>query len=133
VRSVTDRLDAERIALRVALGYHAPHFPLSDHYHNDQWMYGDAHAKLVDSGDWREAIDLHRHRYMREDTAMGLAFLGSVAQWACIEVPLARGLLALAGAILGEDLEHGARTLGRLGLDRLSQRQMTQLLHGGLA
>jgi opine dehydrogenase len=133
VRSVTDRLDGERIALRAALGYGAPHFPLSDHYNNDQWMYGDAHKKLVDSGDWRECIDLHRHRYMREDTALGLAFLASVAKWTGVETPVARGLLALAGAILGEDLERGARTLSGLGLDQLSRRQMTELLQNGLA
>ena len=32
IRRVTDALDAERIALREALGYGAPHFPLADHY-----------------------------------------------------------------------------------------------------
>lgn len=133
IRSVTDRLDRERIALRQALGYDAPHFPLSDHYNNDQWMYGDAHRKLVDSGDWRESIDLHRHRYMREDTAMGLAFLASVAGWTGIETPVASGLLALAGAILGEDLKRGSRTLAGLGLDQLSRLQMAQLLQDGLA
>lgn len=53
VRSVADQLDNERIAVREALGYLAPHFPLADHYNNDQWIYGDAHKKLVDSGDWR--------------------------------------------------------------------------------
>lgn len=133
VRGVTDRLDGERILLREALGYGAPHFPLSDHYHNDRWMYGDAHRKLVDSGDWREHVDLQRHRYMREDTAMGLAFLVSVASWAEVGTPLARGLLALAGGILGEALECGPRTLGRLGLDTLSRAQMTALLRDGLA
>ena len=55
VRAVTDRLDQERIAVREALGYAAPHYPLADHYNNDRWMYGDAHKKLVKSGDWREA------------------------------------------------------------------------------
>ena len=32
IRRVTDALDAERIAVREALGYGAPHFPLADHY-----------------------------------------------------------------------------------------------------
>jgi opine dehydrogenase len=32
IRRVTDALDAERIATRIALGYDAPHFPLADHY-----------------------------------------------------------------------------------------------------
>ena len=81
VRAVTDRLDQERIAVREALGYAAPHYPLADHYNNDRWMYGDAHKKLVKSGDWRETIDLHTHRYITEDTELGLAFLASVARW----------------------------------------------------
>ncbi len=73
---MTDRLDLERIAVREALGYGAPHYPLADHYNNDRWMYGDAHKKLQKSGDWREHIDLHTHRYITEDTELGLAFLG---------------------------------------------------------
>ena len=32
VRAVTDALDGERIAVREALGYGAPHYPLADHY-----------------------------------------------------------------------------------------------------
>ena len=80
--------------MREALGYGAPHFPLRDHYTNDRWMYGDAHKQLVDSGDWREHIDLHTHRYMTEDTVLGLAFLASVARWAGVDAPIAHGLLA---------------------------------------
>lgn len=131
IRAVTNQLDAERIAVREALGHSAPHFPLRDHYENDQWMYGDAHQALVDSGDWREHIDLLEHRYMREDTAFGLAFLVSVAQWAGVDVPVARGLLAMAGAIVGEDLATGERTLGALGLAELTPEQMRTYLETG--
>ena len=131
VRAVTDRLDTERIAVREALGYPAPHFPLADHYTSDRWMYGDAHKKLVDSGDWRETIDLHAHRYMTEDTVLGLAFLASVARWAQRDAPLANGLLAVAGAILGGDLRNGPRTLEGLGLVGHSQAQLQQLLTQG--
>ena len=131
VRAVTDRLDGERVALRTALGYPAPHFPLSDHYTSDRWMYGDAHQRLVDSGDWRERIDLHAHRYMTEDTALGLAFLVSVARWAGIRARVAEGLLAIAGAILGRDLFNGPRTLDALGLAALDRAAMKRLLENG--
>ena len=133
VRAVTDRLDAERIALRSALGYPAPHFPLADHYTSDRWMYGDAHQRLVDSGDWRERIDLHVHRYMAEDTVLGLAFLASVARWAGVRVPVADGLLAIAGAILGRDLFDGPRTLAALGLAVLDRAALKQRLATGVA
>ena len=131
VRAVTTRLDRERIAVRAALGYAAPHFPLSDHYENDRWMYGDAHKRLVDSGDWREHIDLASHRYMTEDTVLGLAFLASVARWAGVDAPVAAGLLAIAGAILGRDLREGPRTLEGLGLAGLDRAAMKRLLAEG--
>src|SRR5262249_44068726 len=64
---VTDALDHGRIAIREALGYAPPHYPLRDHYTTGDWMYGDAsHDRLVESGDWREKIDLLAHRYMTE-------------------------------------------------------------------
>lgn len=131
VRAVTDRLDAERIALRTALGYGAPHYPLADHYRNDQWMYGDAHKKLQKSGDWREHIELHTHRYIVEDTELGLAFLASVARWAGVDAPIAQGLLAIVGGFLGRDLRRGARTLEGLNLAGLSRAELQQRLHAG--
>ena len=133
VRAVTDALDRERIAVRDALGYGAPHYPLADHYTSDRWMYGDAHKKLVKSGDWREHIDLHTHRYITEDTELGLAFLASVARWAGVDAPIAHGLLAVAGGFLGRDLRRGPRTLEALGLAGLSRDALRErLFEGGI-
>ena len=126
IRRVTDALDRERIAVREALGYRPYHFPLRDHYATDRWMYGDAHHRLTESGDWRERIDLQAHRYMREDVVYGLAFLVSVAQWAGVDAPV-------AGGVLGEDLRRGPRTLESLGLADLSREAMQRLLQEGLA
>ena len=131
VRAVTDRIDRERIAVREALGYAAPHYPLADHYASDRWMYGDAHKKLVDSGDWREHIDLHTHRYVTEDTELGLAFLASVARWCGVDAPVAHGLLAVTGGFLGRDLRLGPRTLEALGLAGLGRTELQRLLHDG--
>ena len=131
VRAVTDRLDQERIAVRTALGYQAPHYPLADHYNNDLWMYGDAHQKLVLSGDWREHIDLHSHRYITEDTELGLALLASVARWVGVDAPIAHGLLAIVGGFLGRDLRYGSRTFEALGLDTMGRDALhTHLLNG---
>ena len=132
IRKVTDALDAERIGVREALGYAPYHYPLRDHYTTDQWMYGDAHDRLTESGDWRERIDLRAHRYMREDVACGLAFLVSVARWAGVAAPVAASLLAIASAALGEDLyADSPRTLQALGLAGLSQAEMKDLLRDG--
>lgn len=135
IRRVTTRLDGERMAVREALGYGGPHFPLADHYSPDgeEWMYGNAaHEKLTDSGDWRENLVLTEHRYMREDTACGLAFLVSAGDWAGVPVPTARGLLAVASAICDTDFEQTGRTLASLGLAGLSREEMTRLMQEGL-
>ena len=134
IRRVTDALDAERIAARVALGYAAPHFPLADHYRSDgeEWMYGRrVHQKLTDSGDWKEKIVLAEHRYMREDVELGLAFLVSVCDWAGVACPVARGLLALGSAVQGRDLRAGPRTLEALGLAGVSREAMRRMLREG--
>lgn len=135
IRRVTSALDGERIALREALGYTAPHFPLADHYNTDgdEWMYGwAAHEKLTSSGDWREKIVLATHRYMREDTQLGLTLLVSIGRWSGHPMPIAAGLLALASAVTGEDLYTSGRTLQRLGLAELSPTEMKRVLTDGI-
>lgn len=131
VRAVTNRLDQERIAVREAMGYGGPHYPLTDHYLNDRWMYGDAHQQLVKSGDWREKIDLHTHRYITEDVELGLAFMVSVARWIQCDAPIAQGLLAIVGGFLERDLRQGPRTLDAMGLAGLDRDTLRQHLHQG--
>jgi opine dehydrogenase len=134
IRRVTDALDAERIAVREALGYGAPHFPLAHHYatEGEIWMYGrGSHDRLTDSGDWRERIGLTRHRYMREDLRLGLSFLVSVAELAGVATPLAKSFLAVGGAICGEDFMKTGRTLASLGLGNLHRAELQTLLREG--
>ena len=136
IRSVTDALDDERISLREALGYSAPHFPLKDHYDDDreEWMYGNSsHEKLTDSTDWREKIDLHTHRYMREDTALGLAFYVSIGRWVNHPMPISEGLLAIATSITGDPLYESGRSLESLGLADLSLDEIRDMLTNGIA
>ena len=133
-RRVTDALDAERIAIREALGYGPPHFPLADHYarEGDEWMYGrGSHDKLTDSGDWRERIVLTEHRYMREDVAIGLSFLASVGELAGVPTPLARAFLAIGSAVCGEDFSKTGRSLASLGLGDLNAAALKSLLAEG--
>src|SRR5215472_4633525 len=134
IRRVTDALDAERITIREALGYGAPHFPLSHHYarEGEIWMYGrGSHDRLTDSGDWRERLVLTEHRYMREDLRLGLSLLVSVAGVAGMETPLAKAFLAIGGAICGEDFAKGGRTLETLGLGKLHKAELQTLLREG--
>ncbi|HRJ68415.1 MAG TPA: NAD/NADP octopine/nopaline dehydrogenase family protein [Beijerinckiaceae bacterium] len=133
IRRVHDALDGERIALREALGYRPPHFPLADHYATANWMYGNlAHDKLVGSGDWHETLNLSTHRYMAEDVALGLALLVSIARWAGVPAPTAEGLLQIGGVAAGVDFLRSGRTLATLGLDGLDRAQMADLMAGGI-
>jgi opine dehydrogenase len=134
IRRVTDALDAERIAVREAFGYDAPHFPLAHHYarEGEIWMYGrGSHDRLTDSGDWRERIVLTEHRYMREDLRLGLSLLVSVAGLAGVATPLAKAFLAIGGAICGENFAKGGRTLATLGLGNLGKAELQTLLREG--
>lgn len=135
IRNVHRALDAERMRVREALGYLAPHFPLEDHYNQDgdEWMYGNgAHEKLVDGKDWFEPLNLYNHRYMREDVACGLAFLVSVGEWLGVPVPTAAGLLQIASAVIGEDLRATGRTLENLNLVSKSKEELKEILNKGL-
>jgi opine dehydrogenase len=134
IRRVTDALDSERIAVREALGYGPPHFPLAHHYASEGeiWMYGrGSHDRLTDSGDWRERIVLTEHRYMREDLRLGLSLLVSIAELAGAATPLARSFLVIGGAICGEDLMETGRTLASLGLGELDRSELQTLLRKG--
>ncbi|MEZ5659594.1 MAG: NAD/NADP octopine/nopaline dehydrogenase family protein [Burkholderiaceae bacterium] len=131
IRAVTDRLDEERIAVREALGNRPYHYPLRDHYQSDRWMYGDAHDRLVDSGDWREHIDLQHHRYMTEDVALGLSLLVSVAETAGVAVPIAAGLLAIGRAVSGGRFLYGERSLADCGLGGLDASARSAVLRDG--
>ena len=134
IRRVTDKLDAERIAVREALGYAAPHFPLAHHYATvgEQWMYGrGSHDRLTDSGDWRERLVLTEHRYMQEDLRLGLSFLVSVAELAGVATPLAKAFLAIGGAICANDFLKEGRTLTSLGLGGLQRLELQTLLREG--
>jgi len=134
IRRVTDALDGERIAVREALGYRAPHFPLAHHYarEGEIWMYGrGSHDRLTDSGDWREPLVLTDHRYMLEDLRLGLSFLISVAELAGVKTPLAKSFLAIGGAICNEDFMNTGRSLTSLGLGGLHRAELQTLLREG--
>ena len=136
VRNVQDALDTERIAIREALGYSEPHFPLSDHYKRDpkgNTMYPvTSHDELVESSDWREKIDLHSHRYMLEDIALGLMFIVSVGEWLGVPCPVASGLVETGGAAIGQDFRKTGRTLDNLGLGGITRDDFHILLNKGI-
>jgi opine dehydrogenase len=69
---------------------------------------------------------------MLEDVQLGLSFLTSVAQWAGVAAPTASGLLALGGAVVGQDFRQTGRALASLGLADHTREQMHTLVEQGL-
>jgi opine dehydrogenase len=69
---------------------------------------------------------------MREDVACGLAFLCSVADWAGVAAPTAKGLLALGSAICDTNFNKTGRTLTAMGLAKLTKAEMQTMLENGL-
>lgn len=117
IRAVQDALDAERMAIREALGYGAPHYPLADFYGPGAWFYDNLGRDLPQvPPEPHEPIDFATHRYVAEDIMIGLAFLVSLARDCGIEAPIAVGFLAQASAILGRDLGEAPRSLTAMGL-----------------
>jgi opine dehydrogenase len=95
-------------------------------------MYGrGSHDKLTDSGDWREHIVLTQHRYMLEDTRIGLSLFASVGALAGVKMPLTHAFLAIGSAICGEDFMVTGRPLSSLGLGALDRTQLQALLSVG--
>ena len=134
IRKVIFLLDQERIRVREALGYRPNHYPLEDYYDEtrpNEWMYPRASKRLLmESRLWHEEIN-YRHRYVTEDIACGLAFLISAAEVAGVDVPVARSLITLAGAIAGTDFLKTGRTLDSLGLSQASASRLGEILING--
>jgi opine dehydrogenase len=132
VLATTRALDAERIALREAMGLDSPHWPLEDYYAGREGsMYPpDAKPRLVASNLWRESVSL-THRYVREDILCGLAFNVALAAMAAVPTPVGSAILTLIAVGLdGFDATvaapHGsadlsARTPRSLGITTLEQ------------
>jgi opine dehydrogenase len=125
-------LDRERIALREALGYPAPHWPLADLYSRERETYYGvlSRERLARHSVWREKIGLD-HRYLREDVGCGLVLWTSLGQRLGLETPLAEAFVRIASALLGEDLAADGRTLESLGLGRLDPQELRELLAHG--
>jgi opine dehydrogenase len=126
VLATTRALDAERIALREALGLPQPHWPLADYYEGrDTSMYPpDAKARLLASDLWRESVGID-HRYVHEDIRCGLALNVTLARWVGVDAPVGAAILTLVGTALREELLATGRVAAALGADDLHELRRT--------
>jgi opine dehydrogenase len=116
IQAVMAALDGERIALRTALGYTSPHWPLMDYYADADWLYGPgAFSTVQRKSVWREPLGFE-HRYLTEDVELGLVLWSSLGTALGVATPLSDAFIELAGVVLGRDLRASGRTLAGLGL-----------------
>lgn len=133
VVAVSIALDEERIALREALGYRAPHWPLRDHYENRETFYGvRGLTETRERSVWKEKLDFS-HRYVVEDIGCGLALWSSLGRLLEVSTPLSDSFLAIVHSITGEDYRRTGRTLETLGLDGLAPAQLKEWIRTGKA
>ena len=127
-------LDAERIALRRALGYAGHDWPLADLYsRRGETFYGVlTDERMAAQSVWREKIDF-RHRYVEEDVGCGLALWASLGREFGVPTPLADAFLRLASVVNGVDYASEGRTLERLGLRGLTVGELKARLRDGTA
>lgn len=132
VVAVSVALDEERIALRRALGYGEPHWPLRDFYEGTgTTFYGpDARRETKGKSVWNEKIDFS-HRYVAEDIGCGLALFSSLGRLLEVPTPLADALLAVMAPVTGHDYRTEGRTLERLGLGGLTPAEIQTWLRTG--
>jgi len=116
VVAVSLALDAERIALRRALGYEPPDWPLEDLYSRvGTTFFGVlSEERMAQHSVWSEKIDF-RHRYVEEDIGWGLTLWSLLGRWLRVPTPVTESMLVLASTVNGFDYASGGHAA--LGLD----------------
>ena len=132
VVAVSLALDDERIALRRALGYGEPDWPLADLYsRRGETFFGVlSEERMAKQSVWREKIGFD-HRYVHEDIGFGLALWSSLGRRLGVPTPVSDAMLLLASVVNGVDYAVEGRTLEGLGLDRLGVDELKRRLRTG--
>ena len=133
VASVLEKLDAERVAVAAALGIHA--------MTAREWLYFayDAAGKTL-----REAmlanpgyhVILAPHqtdmRYITEDVPCSLVPMSSIGKQLGVPTPVMDSLISLAAAMHGRNYWEEGRTVEKMGIDKLSLKELRLLAIGEL-
>lgn len=137
VYRVVMAVDAERVAIREALGYGPPHFTQDELYKHDGGPKGDhffgRETFDVLSGAFagRRNPPSLEFRYLPEDCGIGAVLFASLGDCLGIDTPLLDALILLGSVLMGTDYRATGRSLQRLGLDGLSREELKRLFAEG--
>lgn len=132
VARVLEALDAERIAVAEAMGFHA--------MTAREWLYiayaaagPDLYTAMMANPGYygiRAPLTIH-HRYITEDVPMSLVPIASLGEMLDVPTPTIREIIHLAGLMHGCDYWAVGRTVERLGLKGLSVQDIRHLVLEG--
>lgn len=137
VARVIEALDRERLALVRALGFQPTSFLERFHeagYTTDAALAsGSVYTAMQESepNRWIRAPRSLDHRYLHEDVGCGLVPWCELAALAGVPTPLMRGLVDLAGLLVGRDYWTSGRTLAALGVAGLSLARLAEYVQEG--
>jgi opine dehydrogenase len=137
VARVIEALDRERLALVRALGFAPVSFLERFHeagYTTDAALAsGSVYQALQESAPnrWIRAPRDLDHRYLHEDVGCGLVPWCEIAALAGVSTPLMRGLVDLAGALVGRDYWTTGRTLAALGVGGMGLARIAEYVYEG--
>lgn len=128
VAQVLEKIDQERVAVAAALGFRA--------MTAKEWLYVayDAHGKTLYDAIKNNAgykgilapatVD---HRYLWEDVPMSLVPLASLGDLLGVETPVVKHIIHLASLMNGCDYWAEGRTVEKMGLAKLSHKQIRHI------
>lgn len=124
------KIDAERLAVREALGFGEPNYPLQPGLEMALPYFGTGESYL----EARKGIPgpfSVEHRYVTEDAPFGIAFFASLAKKVGVTTPATDTVLQLAGLLNDADYMASGRTLENLGLADTGVKALTAFLDSG--
>lgn len=132
VAQVLEAVDAERVTVSEAMGFHA--------VTAREWLYiaydavgRNLHEAMHANPGYRgiQAPQTIHHRYLNEDVPMSLVPIFSMGEMLSVSTPAIRGVIELAKVVTGNDYWAEGRTVERLGLAGLTLREVQELVMGG--
>lgn len=123
VYAVIQAIDAERIAIRDALGYGPPHFRQEEYYRPEEattgehFYGGDSRAALMAAETFAEDPPSLEDRYIDEDIAIASVLWSSVGKAINVETPTIDAIIDLASTMRDREYREIGRSLASLDLE----------------
>ena len=129
-------IDHERVRLREALGYKAPHFTLEGYYEpgpetGDHFYGANAREALTVADTFSRDPPSLDDRYVHEDVRIATVLQASLGEFLDLETPMLDAILSLAEVMMGERYGENGRNLDALGFDVTDTEELEATIERG--